>query len=177
MKPLLKILGLGTVAFLALAMLQEWRYFASVWFGGEAPPAPVSAEEQQDAKAIVARALALERHFYASGGDPRFAERMPVGETLRAEMADDVAYLTKNRRRQQLDLHRLEVAEVRRLDDDHLEVRTREYWTVRTLDLAGDRETDPARGEVLDCRYVLTRTGDSWRVDRRESVPPEASPG
>jgi hypothetical protein len=153
-------------------MLQEWEFFAGAWFGRAAVLPPVSTSERQEVEATIESALALERHFYASGGDPRFAERMPVGDELREEMAAEIEYLARNQRRQVLDLHRFEVSEVRRLDDDHLELRTREYWTIRTLELAGDGELDRPRPEVLVCRYLLTRLGESWRVDRREIVPP-----
>jgi len=172
-RQLLKILALGTAAFVVVAMLQEWQLFATAWFGLATPAPAVGEAERAQAEATLRQVLSLERHFYASGGDTRFAERMPVGDGLREEMADEAAYLSKNHRRQQLDLHQLEITEVRRLDDEHLELRTREYWTIRTLDAAGIRETDPARAEVIAGRYLLTRAGDTWRVEQWEIVPPE----
>ena len=33
MRPLLKILAGGTVAFMALAVAQEWSLFGQAWFG------------------------------------------------------------------------------------------------------------------------------------------------
>ena len=78
MKNLLLILAGAFAVFMALAIVQEWEMFGAAWFGGgeEAPP-PLAESERKAAADAVYMALSLMQHFYGSGGDPRYAERMP----------------------------------------------------------------------------------------------------
>ena len=131
MKRLLQILGGGFVAFMVLAIGQEWEFFASAWFGRSAPEVVLAEEDRQAAVAAVRMTLELSRHLYASGGDPRFAERMPASERMVEALMKDIDYLANNHRRQDNQLRRLEVVAVRALGPGWVEVRTREEWLAR----------------------------------------------
>jgi hypothetical protein len=173
-KRLLQIVLGAFVLFMVLAVGQEWRLFASAWLGGDGasePSAPLTEAEGRAAADTVARTLALMRHFYLSGGDPRFAERMPASPGLIDELRADVDYLARNHRLQDPELQRLVVLSVDpagpggSASRDRLELRTREWWTFRTLWAADGSEAEPPRERVVDGLYYLVRTGAGWRVE------------
>ena len=97
MRGFLKIVVGGTVLFLGLAILQEWDYFSSSWFGGS-PPAPFSLSEtdRKAASDTVYELLRLTEHYYGTAGDSRFADRMPASEAVLDAMQADVDYLARN---------------------------------------------------------------------------------
>jgi len=177
MRTLVTILVAGTIGFLALAMAQEWEVFARL-FG---PPAAVLEGKGTVADATRAEVeealrefLALERHFYGSAGDPRFLDRMPISDGLRAELAADAEYLARNGRFQEMELVELRVLDARSTHPEHVELRTREYWVVRTLSVAGGEPTDPVRSEIVHHLYGFSRNGSGWRLDGREPAAPPA---
>lgn len=165
MKNLLKILAGGFVLFQVLAIAQEWDYFATAWFGLVEEPEALSEEERQEAAGAVYLTLSLMRHLYASGGDPRFADRMPASQAVLAEMLSDVEYLERNRRRQDPVLEHLEVLAVDELAPGRVEVRTRERWAVRVLWAEGGTDAEPPRSQLVHGKYLVARRGEEWQVE------------
>ena len=98
MKALGKILLGGFVVFMGLAITEEWGMFSSAWFGESEPEASLTDEERKSAADAVHLTLSLMRHLYLSGGDPRFAERMPAARGIVEEILADVRYLARNQR-------------------------------------------------------------------------------
>lgn len=164
MKDLLKILGLGLVAFIAIAMAQEWRLFATAWIGLEQQAPGMSDEDRRAAHEAVYRTLTLMAHLYSSGGDPRFAERIPAGPAVLDEILADVAFVSARGRVEVPDLIRLEIAAVEPLGPGAAEVTTREFWRVRFLWPDGSRESDPAREQFLEGRYLVVKGSRGWEV-------------
>ena len=170
MKNLLKIVLAGFAVFMVAAIAQEWSYFASAWFGKGETAAGIEPADHEAAGETVRQTLALMRHFYSSGGDSRFAERMPVSDGIREEMMADVAYLSRNHRRQDPVLMRMEVKTVEPVGRDGLEVRTREFWQIHWYSLVDGEETDEPHWQVVEGRYLTTRTGRGWRVESWDFV-------
>jgi hypothetical protein len=169
-KSLLKILLVGFAAFMTLAIADEWSYFTSAWFGEEQSQAPELPEEEQKAAAdAVYLTLSLMRHLYASGGDPRFAERMPAGEGLVEEMMADIDYLARNRRLQNPELLRLEVLSIEPLGEDRVEIASREEWRF-ALSHATGAEAVPPRSQTLQAKYLVVRSAQGWRVEGWEML-------
>lgn len=176
MKRLLQILLVAWVVFMGVAMAQEWRFFAEAWFGdGDAAGALAEAERREAADTVV-RMLSLMRHLYRSGGDPRFAERMPASPGLLDELRADVDYLARNHRIQDPELENLVVLAVERLDPqggERLEVRTRERWVFRVLWAADGAAAEPPRRRTVEARYVLVPSGTGWRVEGWQPIVDE----
>lgn len=165
MKGLLKILGGGFAAFMLLAVAQEWRFFASAWLGWEEAAPELSESQRREAAETVYLALSLMQHLYASGGDPRFADRMPVAPALVEEMRSDIDYLRSRHRVQEPSLERLDVTAVEPLGPGRMEIRTREHWWVRTLWADSGAEAEAAQLQVLERKYLLGGEDGSWRVE------------
>lgn len=177
MKPLLKILLGGLVVFMALAIAQEWEFFSQSWFGADEPAAELTPEDRQDAVQAVELTLDLMRHLYASGGDTRFADRMPTSAGVLEEMLADIDYLTRNRRRQDPKIERVDIKAVELLGTGSVEVRTRELWSIRFLWSDGSGESDPHRVEVVRSRYLVTPGSTGWIVGGWEALGPATAPG
>jgi hypothetical protein len=173
LKPLLKVLLGGFVVFMGLAIAQEWAFFSSAWFGKPAAEVVLTEEERKEAADTVHLALSLMRHLYLSGGDPRFAERMPAAEGIVEEILADVRYLARNQRVQDTELMRLEVTAVDPIGEGRVTVRTRERWQVRILRAHGGGDADPLREQLVHGRYLVVRGGKGWRVEGWEIVGPE----
>lgn len=165
MKQLLAIVLLGTLLFLMAAIVQEWDYFSSRWFGADETAASDNRESDEvEALATVRTALAMMAHYYSSGGDPRFAERMPVGPELLDELRVDAEYLARNRRFQESRLQKLELLSVVSAGEGRLELNTREYWVHRTFWSDSREESDPPRSGILHARYDLLLENSGWRI-------------
>lgn len=175
MKSLLQIVSAGLLVFVAVAVVQEWDYFSSAWLGVEPALVTPQGQDSEDAAVgAVREALALMVHFYGSGGDTRFAERMPVTPDLLEEFQADVDYLSTNNRIQDSRLQKLELRSVVPVGEDVVEVRTREFWIHRTLWNDGRGESDPPRSTILHTRYQLARENTGWRIFGREFQRPVA---
>ncbi len=175
MKRLLQIVSLGLVLFIAAAMAQEWGYFHAAWFGGSGTSATEAREDSEDAAiAAVRNMLAVMAHLYASGGDPRFAERMPVSQEILEEFGRDIEYLAMNGRIQESRLQKLEPIGVAFSGDDRLELATREFWIHRTFWSDRSAESDPPRSAILYARYRLVLENTGWRIVAREFDRPGA---
>lgn len=178
MRSLVKILLGGFVIFMLLAIADEWSFFSSAWFG-EADPPQVELDDGDRAAAVEAVRLALNlaRHLYQSGGDPRFAERMPVSDGMLAEMLTDIEYLRTSQRLQDPQLRKLEVLEIVVLSRDRVEVRTREFWRHQFVWLDGSGEAEPEEWQILFARYLVERGPKGWEVQGWEVDESKASAG
>ncbi len=165
MKELLKILIGGLAVFMILSIGQEWTFFSSAWFGKEESREPLSQEEQKAAADAVHLTLTLMRHFYVSGGDSRFSERMPASEGIVREIMADVDYLARNHRIQDAELMRLDITSIDELAEDRVEIRTRESWLVRIRWVADGREAEPPKSLTINGKYLVVRGGRGWRVE------------
>jgi hypothetical protein len=173
-KNLLKIALAGLALFIVAAVVQEWSYFSSAWFGSTETPEAVSQDEgEEQAVAAVREALALMAHLYSSGGDPRFAERMPVTPEILEEIRVDIAYLSGNRRVQESRLQKLELLAADPAGEGRLELSTREFWIHRTFWSDGSGESDPPRSVILYPRYRLVRGNTGWRIHGWDFGRPE----
>jgi hypothetical protein len=176
-KPLLKILLGGFLVFMVLAVAQEWSFFSQAWFGADETTAELTPEDRQGAIQAVTLTLDLMRHLYASGGDIRFADRMPTSAGVLEEMLADIDYLTRNRRRQDPKIERVDIEAVELLGTGSVEVRTRELWSIRSIWLDGSGESDPHRVEVVRSRYLVTPGSTGWIVGGWEALGPATAPG
>jgi hypothetical protein len=123
--------------------------------------------------------LVLLEHYYGTGGDPRFAERIPVSPQVLRDFQADVEYLKRNRRRQEPRLQRLEIVDVSTTGTGRATVRTKEYWIHRIfwLDEEGG-EAEPPHSQVINSIYHLSKQSQGWRLDRWEidtRAPPRAA--
>jgi hypothetical protein len=176
MKRLLVILGVGTVSFLAIAMVQEWEVFAESFLGVRRDGGvEVEENDRQAAIDTVRRYLVLMRHLYSTNGDVRFLERLPATTGVTEELMADILYLRRNGRYQEPILQGFNALAVIPLARGRLEVRTKEYWTVHSRFLADGTEADPIRSEVLFTKYRLERDASSWRVTAWEISFPETA--
>lgn len=184
MKRLLQILAVAFVAFMALAVGQEWRFFTSAWFGaGEQAPRTLAEADRRAAADTVASLLSLMGHFYGSGGDPRFAERMPASTGLIDELKSDVDYVARNHRIEEPELQRLVVLSVEPSGPsgalgsgariDRAEVRTLERWRFRMRWAADGTPAEAERERTVHGRYYLVRSGAGWRVEGWQPIADE----
>ena len=174
MKRFFGILSIGLVLFVAAAIAQEWDYFSSAWFGRpEAPETATQEDGETQALGTVREALALMAHLYASGGDPRFAERLRLAPELLDEIQRDIEYLAKNRRVQNPRLQRLELLGADPAGKGQLVLRTREFWIHRTFWSNGSGESDPPRSVILYARYQLVQENSGWSIFGWEFDRPE----
>jgi len=164
-KGLVKIVLAGFLGFMVLAMAQEWDVFHSAWFGGTPPDRQLATDEQKQAADVVHLMLTVMSHLYASGGDVRFAERLPAAQGVIDEMLVDIDYLARNHRLQEMTLDRLEIVSVERSGEGRLEVHTRERWQVRFLGTDGEGEVDPPLRQTAHGKYLLVKSGRGWRVE------------
>lgn len=165
MKSLLKILIGGTAFFLVMAIGQEWSFFSDAWFGTSQGRDEMPVEEKKAASDAVYRMLALAEHFYASGGDPRFAERMPVSDAVVEEMITDVRYLGRNHLVQFPSLERLDVTAVRDLGEGKVEIHTRELWEIEQRGVTDEMSHAPSRPHRTKRKYLLSRGPRGWKVE------------
>ncbi len=173
LKGLIKILLWGFVAFLAVAMTEEWEVFLAGFAGPERsgesateppPPPELSDAERQGVEDGVRHFLTLMRHLYASGGDPRFAERLPAAAQVAEEIMTDVVYLQHNQRRQELSLMNLEILDLE-LRGDRARVRAEELWIIRTFWVPHRQPADPPRSAKFHAEYFLVREARGWQVE------------
>lgn len=181
MKNLLKILLGGSIVFQLLAIAQEWDFFAAAWFGTDGEGPSLSLEDRRAAAAVVDETLTLLQHFYLSGGDARFADRMPVSEAFLEEARRDVAYLARNSRIQDPVLEELVVQTVEPAGSGRVRVGTRERWRIRELRAPDGEPLGPPRIQRTYREYRVSRQGSGWRVEGWEleepPVPDAAPPG
>jgi hypothetical protein len=165
-RTLLKIAGGGLIVFIVVAVVQEWQLFAAAWFGSQEPvEIEIQHGERQKANNALRLVLDLTGHLYRSGGDRRFAERIPAGAGVIDEVMADVEYLARNHRVQDQTLESFDVVSVDVLASDQMEIRTRELWDVAVLWAAGGGEAEPRASRLVKGRYLLVKTGVGWSVE------------
>jgi hypothetical protein len=173
MKSLLKIVLVGTAGFLILAIAQEWSFFSEAWFGSVSERDTLSPEERKEAADTVYQTLALTEHFYASGGDPRFAERMPASDAFVEEMRIDIQYLGRNHRIQEPSLERLDVIAVEGLDGGGVQIYTRELWKIQYRWAKDGSSIDTPDTQSIERKYLLRRGTRGWLVEGWDLADPE----
>lgn len=171
MKSFLKI-GVGAaLLFIAAAMAQEWEVFSQPWF---APPGGETSELPDETKKEVADTLLLylkiTSHLYGTGGDPRFAERIPASSILVEEAQREIAYLRHHQLIEEPTLQRMEIVSIDRAGGDLVEVKTREFWITRRY-VIGEEEPIATRSSVISNLHLLKKDGDSWVVMSWEPAP------
>jgi hypothetical protein len=180
MRTLAKILLAGFLAFMAIAVVEEREiFFPGIAFGGDSDgDSGLRDEEKSAAAGAVREMLALYAHYYGTGGDERFVERMPASDAVKAEMEVDIRYLRANHRRQEPTLQRLEVLSVRPLGEETVEVKTKEFWIHRIFWIGeGGGESEPARSQIVYGTYLVSKQAQSWRVEGWEFARPEDAAG
>ena len=170
MKGLLNILAGGFLVFMVVAVADEWDFFSTAWFGASKPKAVVADADRKDVEATLQLFHRISGHYYGSGGDPRFAERLPALEGVVRELQADVTYLRENGRKQELVLGRLDVLSVELLGEGRFEARTREYWHVSTLWIKDGSLAGPPVVVKSLGRYLVARGTQGLRVEAWDPV-------
>ena len=150
----------GFVLLVGLAALAVAAVRAERTGGKEGGPA--TAPDRESATAAVQAFLRLAAHLQGSGGDLRFAERIPAAGEVIDEL---VASAQFGRHLGQVEEPRLIRIVVRSANDaarGRIEVITREYWTTRVI--TADGKVREIRTDVLDARYLVVRDGPAWKV-------------
>jgi hypothetical protein len=159
-----KILLISFVVFLVLAMAQEHRVFLGALGLSRSIQPEIDEGRQSAAEQTLRQYLALVRHLYESNGDRRFAERLPAAPAVIDELMSDIVYLRHNGRLQEPRLINLEITDLREVSASNFELKTLEYWTVRTFFLESGEPSDTARAQVISARYRVEDTRGTWRV-------------
>lgn len=162
MTALIRIAGGALAVFLVLGGIQEWRSLAAPLL----PPErrlELSQADRRAAAATVYRFVQLSSHLYATGGDRRFAERLPSSPALIDEIVRDARYVLHNERVQEPSLMRLDIASIESPSPDVITVGVKEYWTTRYY-FKVDHSFDAVRSDVVLVQYRLQRDAGSWRV-------------
>jgi hypothetical protein len=127
--------------------------------------AKASEQDLADAREAVRSFVSLSRHLYASGGDRRFAERLPASKDLVAEiLADADLQRRKLGGIEQQHLVRASFGSARAPEPGRVELDVREYWVFTRAAPAPSATPAPSTSAVLDVRYTVQREGPSWRV-------------
>lgn len=134
---------------------------AAAWRASTAAPAPALADaDRKEAADTVRLYLAIAAHLRGSGGDPRYAERLPADPAIVEGIQREIEYRRHGGHQDEPRLQRLEIREVRAMGAERADVRTKEYWITRDL-AAPDAG---ARSDVVLARYLLRRDSGAWRV-------------
>ncbi len=173
MKNLIKILVIGGVLFTVVCIVQDWRNFFRV---GQDSALSDDAELEAELTNTIQQFVEIARHVYQSGGDARFAERLPASEAVIAELMNEIAYLKKNGRVQLSRLARFEVLEVERVAENRAIVRTAEDWVVYMADSRSGARFDPDHLHSVHAEYRLARRGPAWQVAQWDLVAPPPPP-
>lgn len=177
MKSLVWILLGAVVSFQVIAITQEWKLFSAAWFGHRpVAAASVTEAQRQGAEQALREFHALSRHLYATGADPRFADRLPAAPPVVQELMADIAYLQHSGMSQEPKLVRLEVVTVRPFGASSLVLDTHEYWVVQLFTAPGHVPVGPPRSEVSWATYRLDFDAGRWRVGAWDLGEPVGEP-
>jgi hypothetical protein len=167
-KRFLQILAGSALLFVVLAMIEERETFTRNWF--EPPEAFRAAATERRAAAETVHAFrTLAAHWYGTGGDARFGERLPAAPQVLDELRADIAYVRANGRLETPRLMRIEFLASDVTSENEAEVRTREYW-VTEFHWSGGGVSDHTRSDVLFARYRLGKDGARWVVTAWDPV-------
>lgn len=142
-------------AGLAVLALGAWTALAR----GRGEAAPLTAADRDEATAAVQRFASLSAHLRGSGGDPRFAERLPADPDVVEELSAEIAFSREAGRREEPRLVRAEVLSLEASGAEGAVARVREFWITRTAGAPG-----APRSDVVTLRYELRRDVAGWRV-------------
>jgi hypothetical protein len=151
------------------------RVLAAVLAGGvlfaaavvESDDSMAGGEAAAPAEAVnaVAQLGTLLRHLEASGGDPRFAERLPAEPRLVAEIVGGVEWGSHLDHETDLEPVRFEIVAAT-LEGAVATIRTREMAIARFRSRAvRDGEADTRRPVVARWEYQVVRRAGVWRVE------------
>lgn len=172
MRRFLEIVIGAAVLFIVLGMLQEYDTFARSWFD-PAPKFVASDAERRGAAEAVQVFRTMTAHWYGTGGDRRFEERLPASAALLDELRRDIEYVRRNGRIEVPRLMRIEFLASDVTSDKTAEVRTRELWVTEFQWLAGGT-SDAPRSDVIFGRYGLQKDGSRWLIVAWDPVDPPA---
>jgi hypothetical protein len=128
-----------------------------------ADPAQTSEVEAREVKAAAETFMRLSAHLQGSGGDPRFAERIPASPAVVEELLAGVSFASHGGKVEEPRLVRADFGSLRRLDAEVVSLDAKEYWIVRVLG-EGGKKTLETRGDVVDVRYLVARGPAGWSV-------------
>ena len=157
----------GTALFLALAIADQWSFFASAWFSPKAsqperqscPPAAIEA---------VGRLVNNLPQFYSNPSDPEaFFSSIRLTPTLMGEMVADLSYLSTRDWKQSMELAGYSIVGSRQLPKGRWEVVTDETWSVK---IAGEGYETSSETR-LRCRYVAGSVEGRWTIGSMSLEP------
>lgn len=132
-------------------------------------------EEERGAVEAVHSTVTLAAHLRGSGGDPRFAERIPASPEVIEALQRELEFMKHLGVVEDAELKRFEVGRVRRARPRVLEVDTREYWVTRQVS-GGVRPPEAARPDfrtdVVLTRWTVERQSGGWVVVDWQLAPP-----
>lgn len=136
----------------------------SAWRAARAPgrAQPVSDAARKAVSEAVYGYVKLVAHLHGSGGDRRFAERLPAGPEVVGEALADVQFATHAGNIEEPRLIRAELRDVRPAGFETYDVELKEFWVTRTIAAAGD--VLGTRSDVVIARYRVQRGPGGWRV-------------
>ncbi len=120
----------------------------------------LDGREREGAAGTAALFARLSSHFRASGGDPRFSDRIPADPPVIAELQADVAFARHGGLVERPRLVKFEALEVVPDGPGFAKVRATEYWITQT---EGPEEPS-VRSDVVSVRYAMRRDAAGWRV-------------
>lgn len=162
MSRFLRIVAGAVAIFIAMSMIEERETFATNWFSAAEKFRAPEADQRAAAEAVH-QFRTLAAHWYGTGGDRRFAERLPATPPVIDELRSDIEYVRQNGRIETPRLMRLDVTSVEVRSEAAAEVKTREMWVTEFHWIAGGT-SDATRSDVLFVRYRLLRDGARWLV-------------
>lgn len=176
MKSFLSIVLGAVLLFIAGSMLEERDTFSGSWFSKPVQDHGPKADRRDAANAVYLF-RSVSTHLYASGGDARFAERLPATQQVVEELRADIDYVRKNGRVETPKLVRIEFVTSDVTEATRAEVTTREFW-VTQHHWPNGAEADPPRSDIAYARYRLNKDGTRWIVNAWDPVdaPEEPAP-
>jgi hypothetical protein len=146
------VLAAGLVLLAAAAVeASRARRAEAEWLDGTARTGAANA---------AALFASLTGHLRASGGDPRFADRLPADPPVIAELLADIAFVQHRERLENPRLVKFDLRSVEAVGPGLAEVRAREYW-ITTTQHRGEVST---RSDAVTVRYAVRRDAGTWRV-------------
>lgn len=124
--------------------------------------AEVSAAERtgmEDAARLFAR---LSAHLKGSGGDRRFAERIPAAPEVVGDLLDETAFAASLGRIEEPHLQGVEYGKALRVAAGRAQLDAREYWVTRIH--SGSGTVLETRSDVISVRYLVEEDRGRWTV-------------
>jgi hypothetical protein len=137
---------------------------ASAWAASRGAPRaqPVAENVRKAVTEAVYGYAELAAHLHGSGGDPRFAERLPADPEVVSDVLGDIEFATHAGRIEEPRLFRAEFRDVHPAGFDTYDVDVKEYWVTRTISAGG--AILGTRSDVVLVRYVVRRGPGGWKV-------------